>query len=357
MVCRKNYLKCRGKYGITFYMDAAPTPSAGETVRVGVLFALVAFAAVFVFTIARVLLLLFAGILIAVFFEGCGKWLQHRLRIRYGAAVALTLLVLLGSLAGSAWFAAPRVHVQWNEFQEQLPGLIDRAQDLSGSTPWFEPLNQTAQRFAANIDPVQRVSNFVVDIVVIAFLSIYLAFQPALYKKGLLLLTPRDSRDRVRAGIAQLGRTLWRWFIGRLIAMAVIGLLVFIVLWIIGFPLAFTLGLCAGIFEFIPYVGAILSGIPALLIAVSRGTTSVWVVLGLYLVVHAIDGYIVVPLVERKAVHIPPALTIVVQLAMYITAGLLGVLVADPLAACILACVQQFYIQDKASSVELRGSM
>jgi predicted PurR-regulated permease PerM len=112
----------------------------------------------------------------------------------------------------------------------------------------------------------------------------------------------------------------------------------------VGLPLAFGLGIIAGVFEFVPYLGAIVSAIPAVLLALTIGSTTTWIVIFLYLVVHGIDGYIVLPLVERRAVYIPPGITIIAQIAMYYLAGLLGVLVADPLAATILVILQRFYM-------------
>lgn len=99
-------------------------------------------------------------------------------------------------------------------------------------------------------------------------------------------------------------------------------------------------------FEFVPYLGAIASSIPAILLAMARNNGELWLVVALYLLVHGIDGYIVIPLVERRAVHIAPALTIAAQFAMFLIAGIMGVLIADPLTASVLVLLQRYYVEE-----------
>jgi predicted PurR-regulated permease PerM len=185
---------------------------------------------------------------------------------------------------------------------------------------------------------------------VVGFLSVYLAFQPALYRKGVMALIPPRRRDAVGSALDRLERTLWRWFIGRIVGMVAIGLLVWVAMWAVGTPLPFALGLIAGVFEFVPYLGAFVSAIPAILMAAGESMTLAWIVIVLYVIVHGIDGYIIIPLVERRAVRIAPGLTIVVQVAMFLTAGILGVFVADPLTASILVLLERYYIEEPAQS-------
>ncbi len=221
---------------------------------------------------------------------------------------------------------------------------MDQVQQSGNQSPWFEMLRSSARTLFTALSPVRSISDWFVDAIVIFFVSIYFAVEPKLYRRGVLALVPARYRKPTARAFGYLGGTLWRWFIGRLVGMALIGALVGVSMWAVGIPLAFTLGLIAAVLEFVPYVGAIVSAFPALLLASQQGWQETWIVLVLYLVVHGIDGYIVIPLVERKAVRIPPAVTITVQVAMFITAGFLGVLVADPIAACCLVLIQRFYL-------------
>jgi predicted PurR-regulated permease PerM len=319
--------------------------SVKQLVAAAVILSGVALAALFALHILRVFILAFAGVLIAIFLRGCADWLKRRFRIPQGLGVALVILGLIGFFALSGWLLAPRVEAQFSDFQSSIPKALHELTQGGGRGQWSRLMGTAATSLFNAMKPLQHISEWLVDIVVVAFVSVYLAAQPRVYREGVLLLFPAGSRATAAEVLGRLEHTLWRWFIGRIVGMVAIGVLVFLAMWSIGFPLAFTLGLLAAVFEFVPYVGAIVSSIPAILLAFATGTSTVWLVAVLYLMVHGIDGYIVIPLVERRAVRIAPALTIVVQLAMFLTAGLPGVLIADPLTASALVLVQTFYIQ------------
>ncbi len=308
----------------------------------GCTLALVAFAAFFAFAIVHVFLLIFAGIVIAVFLRGCGRWVGDRLHIPAAAGVALVIVGLVAFFGLAIWFLEPRVAAQFSDLQVSIPRVLNQLTN-AGNGKWKQMIGSAGSALFSEMKPLTRLSEWVVDLVVIAFIAIYLAFQPAMYRNGLLWVTPKQARPRASAILDRLEITLWRWFVGRIIGMIAIGVLVFFAIWSIGLPLAFTLALMAAVFEFVPYAGAIVSSIPAVLLAFSQGTTLVWIVVAVYLLVHGIDGYIIIPLVERRAVRIAPALTITAQVAMFTTAGLLGVLIADPLVAVILVLLEMFH--------------
>ena len=118
-------------------------------------------------------------------------------------------------------------------------------------------------------------------------------------------------------------------------------------LWLLGVPLAFTLGLLTGVMIFVPYIGALLSEIPAVLIALRQSPTTMIYVIVLYLVIHGLEGYILTPLVQRRAVRLPPVLTVLAQLFMWIITGFLGVALATPLAAVGLVLVKMLYLNER----------
>lgn len=314
-----------------------------QTVLIGLVLLALAFAAFFVLHVVRVILLVFAAIVIAVFLRGCGNWLCRRLKVSSTAGVAITVLGVIVFFGLSFWIIAPRVASQLSDLQVSLPQIVHK---MTGGHGQLKSLLRQGTSGFANVGKLSsRVSDGVVNVIVIAFVSIYLAFQPSVYRKGLMALVPPPRRPAFGAVLDRLEITLRRWFLGRIVGMAAIGVMVGIAMWAMGMPLAFALGLIAGVFEFVPYLGAFISAIPAVLLALDRGPTMAWIVVAVFLVVHGIDGYIVIPVVERRAVHLAPGLTIVVQVTMYITMGILGVLVADPLTASILVLLQRFYIR------------
>lgn len=117
-------------------------------------------------------------------------------------------------------------------------------------------------------------------------------------------------------------------------------------LWLIGVPLPVALGFLAGIMTFVPYIGSIASAVPSLLIAASINLHLAVYVVALYLGVHLIEGYILVPLVQRRVVHLPPALTLSAQVILGVLAGILGLLLATPLVAAALVVVRMVYVED-----------
>jgi predicted PurR-regulated permease PerM len=128
--------------------------------------------------------------------------------------------------------------------------------------------------------------------------------------------------------------------------MVLIGGLTALGLALIGVPLAITLGLVAGALNFVPYVGPLLSFVPAALIALLQGPHVVVWVLVLYVLVQVVESYLVTPLVQQRAVHLPPALIITAQVVLGLVFGGVGLLVATPLTAAAVIVVQLVYVED-----------
>jgi predicted PurR-regulated permease PerM len=134
--------------------------------------------------------------------------------------------------------------------------------------------------------------------------------------------------------------------LGQLIDMAVVGVLSTLGLALLGIPLPLALGVLAGLFTFVPYLGAVLAGIPAVIVASTVGPAAIlWVVL-LYTGCHVVDGYLVSPLVSRRTVRLPPAVTVLSMAVLGELYGFLGVLIATPLAALVIVLVKELYIRD-----------
>lgn len=182
--------------------------------------------------------------------------------------------------------------------------------------------------------------------VFVFFLALYLAASPRTYRDGVAALVPPKHRARATEILNQIGRALQGWILGQLVSMLVVGIMVWLGLTIIGVPLALVLGLLAGLFEFVPLVGPVLAYVPAVIVASSQGFTDVlWVTL-LYVVIQQLEGHLVVPLVQRHAIDLPPALTIGAVFVGGAAFGPVGLLVATPLAAVGLVLVDMIYRHD-----------
>jgi predicted PurR-regulated permease PerM len=167
-------------------------------------------------------------------------------------------------------------------------------------------------------------------LIYVVILGIFLAVAPGRYRDGVVRLLPKASQDRGREVLNELGRTMQWWLLGQLVSMFLVGLVTTIGLWAIGIPLALILGIIAGLSEFIPIVGPILAFVPAALIGLSLGTeTFLWVVV-FYLILQQLEGNVIMPLVQKRAVDLPPPLTITAVFVGSAMFGLLGMFVATP---------------------------
>ena len=306
-----------------------------------------------------VLLLVFAAALLAILLRGLADVLCKLVNIGEGVAVLIVSVLLLSILGGAVALLAPDVADQVGHLREQLPISAGKAAEYIGQFGWgravidqlpsFDDVlnNLSASTLLAGVggfftSTVGAIGNFLIVIL----LSIYLAMEPRYYTRGFTNLFPVDKRTRVRQILVAIGDTLGWWLIGKVGSMLFIGLLTWIGLSILGVPLALTLGLIAGLLSFIPNFGPIMSAVPALLLGFIESPSKALYVLLLYIGVQLVESNLVTPMIERRTVEIPPALTIVFQLALAVMVGGLGLVLATPLLAVLIVLVQMVYVED-----------
>lgn len=186
----------------------------------------------------------------------------------------------------------------------------------------------------------------VAGLLLITFLAIFIGAEPDLYRDGLLHLIPRGARPRAIHVLDEVGTTLRRWLVTQLIAMVVIGVVTTLVLWMLGVESALALGLIAGLLEFIPNVGPVLASLPALGIAfLDSPQKALWVAIA-YILIQFFENHVLIPLLMKHGVDLPPALTVIGAALMAIAFGFLGLLVAVPLIAAVVVAVKMLYVED-----------
>lgn len=318
-----------------------------------VIFAAIGF---MIWTAVEIFLLAFAGILLAIFLSAPATLLSNRTPLNYGLGLAATLVVLLALAIGTGWLVGPSVADQATKLSDTIPTGVERVREsverLPGADAFFERVSNGGSQ-GTGLNVASRVTgtasalwNVIVKLMFVIFLGLFLASAPQTYRDGAVDLFPKPQQPRAREVLDELGRTLQGWLVGQLIAMAIIGVLIAAGLWLIGIPLALVLGLIAGIAEFVPVVGPFIAFIPALLVALTQGTTPALYVIGLYIVVQQLEGNVIMPLVQRKAVDLPPALTLFAVFIAAAAFGFPGLLVATPLAAVGLVLVKMLYLGD-----------
>jgi len=174
----------------------------------------------------------------------------------------------------------------------------------------------------------------------------YFAGTPGYYSQGIQRLFPIHKRERVREILETIYNSLFFWLMGKTASMIFIGVLTFVLLWLLGVPLALVLGLIAGLLSFIPNFGPIIAAIPAVLIAfVKDPLLALWVI-GVYVFVQFVESWVVTPFIEKRTVELEPGLTMMFQLVMALLVGTVGLVVATPILAVIVVLVQMVYVED-----------
>lgn len=293
-----------------------------------------------------VLLLAFAGVLFAVFLRTLSGALSSRAGISSGKALVIVLVALTVATALAAWKAAPDVAHEADELIADAPGLVDDATASLESYAWGRWLVAQADGAAdwlTEPGTVRRAASVVGSALglvgtgfVILLVGLFIAIEPRPYRHGLLRLVPVERRKKANEILDDVGRVLRGWLLGQLAAMAVIFVVTWVGLTLLGVPIALTLALLAAAMTFVPNFGPVLAAIPAVLLGLEQGTTTALAVAGLYVGSQLIETYVLTPLIQRKAVSLPPAITLLAQVAMGLTAGGIGLLLATPLTAAIL---------------------
>jgi predicted PurR-regulated permease PerM len=347
--------------------ESKKTPRPDSAVRKGLqigsgITAIIAGAILLWYT-AQVLLVFFAAIFLAVFFSGLGRFLQKHTRFTYQTCVAFALIGLLQLMVIAGMLVGPGVASQSTNLADTLPKAHQQLLNQINSSPWGAHLLAAAQHAMdaskdSNWQSVLKFAGLTVHglggLVFAVVIGIFLAFQPDLYRTGLLNLFPKTRRQRIGEVLDELDFTLWWWLMGQLVTMASVGTFIGIGLAILGIPLAGTLGLIAAILSFIPSLGPLISVIPAIMMGLTISPTmGLWVCL-LYLTVQILEANVITPLVQRKAISLPPAFVLGSELVMGLLLGGAGLAFATPLAAVILVLVNMLYIQDTLAE---RGSL
>lgn len=317
---------------------------------------LVALAVLFLWLTIQVDLVIFAGVLLAICLRRVAERLGRLTGLPVGWTLALTILLIALVLAGIGWFFSQQIASQMEQLSTQLPAAFAKvvtgfrhsglgrmmSAHLSTGGLKTSPTKVAAGLFGVATNAVEVAAG----VIVMLFLGIYFAAEAPRYAAGLVRLAPPARRPRAAEILHETANAVWYWMLGRLFSMTVLGLLTMVGLWALGVPLPFALGFLAGIMIFVPYVGSIASAVPSVLIAAATRLDLALYVIALYIAIHLIEGYVLVPLVQRRIVHLPPALTLSAQVVLAVIAGFLGLLFATPLVAAALVLIRMIYIED-----------
>jgi predicted PurR-regulated permease PerM len=304
-----------------------------------------------------VFLLAFAGVVFGVFLHGLSQWLSASTKMPYYWSLGTVVLVLLSALGLTGWLLGAQISNQFSQLAQTLPEAFQRLQKELETYAWGEWLIERATDetgFANGQNVISRLTGIVGSvlsgiggIVVIGFIGLYGAIEPGYYRAGLLHLLPPSERDRGNQVLDAMGENLRNWLVARIISMIIIGVLTSAGLWALNVPMYLALGLLAFFLVAIPNLGPVLAAIPALMVAWSQGGINLaGQTLALYIAIEGVESYVLLPLLQRETVYLPPILSIIVVVFFGFVGGILGALVASPLLVVLMILVKMLYVED-----------
>ncbi|MBC8087682.1 MAG: AI-2E family transporter, partial [Phycisphaerae bacterium] len=185
-------------------------------------------------------------------------------------------------------------------------------------------------------------------VVLLIFLSIYIGAEPDVYRGWILSVVPAHHRAHMRNVLGEISTVLRKWLVTQMIAMVVIGLASMAVLLLLGVKAPYALAIIAGLMEFVPTVGPLISAVPAILMAfVDSPQLALYVAIA-YWGIQFVENNLLIPFLMRGEMDLPPAITIVAQALMTVVFGFIGLMVAVPLTAAVLVPIRMIAIRENA---------
>jgi len=346
----------------------------------------VAFTALLALTwyFAATLFLIFAGMLLGVSLNAMTTRLGSLLPLPHALRLTVVCLVLAGLLSGIVFLGgttiAQQAKVLSDTIKSQLvtvKGFLEKngvdtsyldignATSLAAGSKAAEAPAQapaparnlpSASEFASSggaivtqtfkllLGTVSAVGNFFI----VMFLGLAFAAQPSVYRQGLLFLAPARQRPRATIIVDRIGDTLERWLIAQMLTMFAVFLVTWVGLAVIGIQSSFILGVQAGLLAFIPTLGALLAGVIVVLASLASGWVAALSAFGLFLLVHAMESYVLTPILQRHALDIPPATLFAFQILLGVVFGVWGLALALPLMAIVKVMIDYFKSEDAA---------
>lgn len=327
----------------------------------------------FAWNFAATLFLIFAGVLLGVALNALTNLLGRVARLPHALRLTIVCLALTGVLSGvlvlGGTTIADQATVLSNTLKSQLVNVKSFLEKNGIDTSYFNltSINASSENSkasgtakieetpAANVQhnlpsagtlassgsaivsqtlklilgTVSAVGNFFI----VLFLGLCFAAQPTLYHKGMLSMAPAKHRAAATILIDRIGDTLERWLIAQMVTMAAVFLVTWIGLEIIGIQSSFILGIQAGLLAFIPTIGALLGGLIVVLASLASGWVAGASAFVLFLGVHALESYVLTPIIQRQALDIPPATLFAFQILLGVVFGVWGLALALPLLA------------------------
>ncbi len=299
----------------------------------------------FLYLIREIIALLFVAIILAAAFDPWVDWFQKH-KVPRSVSILMIYVIVIGILSLLVVLLIPPISEQVGQLAKNLPQYYERLTTSasqfaeSGQQPSLPGVLQTLSTNLAGatksiFSTITGVFGGLVSFIAILVIVFYMTTEESILKKFVQSLTPVKYKDYVINLINQMQKKIGLWLRGQLTLMLIIGIMTYIGLVILGVKYALLLALIAGILEVVPFVGPVISAVPAILVGFSDSLLKVILIIVLYFVIQQIENHIIVPKVMQKAVGLNPIIVIVAILIGAKLGGIAGALIAVPVAAAL----------------------
>ena len=310
-----------------------------------------------------VLMLVFGSIVVATLLRALSEPLARRLGGKPRIAQTLVIVAAAAATVLVIWLIGDRMAEQFKALRAALPHALQSVLRWLNSNAFGLALIEIWQNARADDGAWAKLAGLATmtlgalsSALLMIATGIYLAADPNSYRRGLLALLPESDRPRVDDALDAAGDGLRRWLLGQAVSMAVIGGLTTLGLLALGMPLAISLGVLAGLLAFVPFFGAISSGLLAVLVAFAESPQLALQAALVCLAVQQAEELVVMPRVQRWAVEMPPALALLSVVMFGLLFGPLGALFAAPLMVVAMILVQTLYVDAVVEANEPPGA-
>jgi predicted PurR-regulated permease PerM len=313
---------------------------------------------------AQAFLLAFAAILLAVAIAAPAATIERWIPMPRAASLTLVIVALMLFFSGAAWLIGSSLVAQAALLADQLPSAADAIEEKLaeiGSTlfPMLEDASSDNETLRSLITGAlsrmlswgTSLVNLLGALVLVICAAIYLAARPRTYVRGLLKLAPERVRPSAGTALVRVHRSLALWIKGKIISMVLVGALAAAAAWAIGLPAPLVLGLFMGLCEFVPIIGPIVAAVPALVLAAGMGAETFAWALAANVAIQQVESNLVTPRINDRMLELPPGLFLFSVMAFGLLFGLLGLLLAAPLAVVVFVLVN-FWIERRAEANE-----
>ncbi|SDA26185.1 AI-2E family transporter [Sphingomonas sp. NFR15] len=294
------------------------------------------------------LLIIFGGLVFAAMLDGGVRLLGKVLPIPRAWRLVIVVVLTVIFIVGTGYLTGMQVAAQFEQLRATLMAQAMRLMawlSSIGLMPGKADINSMIQQalgsFGKLTSWVGTAIGAITSLVMVMVIGLFIAMEPRLYEAGLQWMLPTDTRREFAITVERMAKTMRSLLAGRLLGMALEGVMTGIALAFAGVPMALVLGIITGVLAFIPNIGAIVSGLMMVAVGFSAGVHTGVLAIIIYFVIQTFDGYVVIPMVARKTVDLPPALTLSAQILTGTLFGVLGLALADPMTAMIKVALER----------------